>query len=253
MYKVSLGLVGFVLGSLSLIACEQKSTTIETSVPPPSSAPSKQMHPSWDADNNGVNDCETNGSCDHSIDYTQPRPAAVATPAFDCTKSSQGSIEYLICQEPALAQLDNTLTSVYTAATEKVTNEHSPTLVAEQRGWIKGRDDCWKAEDKFTCIKTTYERRIAELQARYQLVAANGPIRFQCGASAADEITVTFYQSTPPTLIAERGDQTSLMFLTQSASGGKYVGRNEHFWEHHGEARIMWSYDSAELACKKID
>ena len=32
------------------------------------------MHPSWDADNDGVNDCEKDGTCDDSVDYSQPRP-----------------------------------------------------------------------------------------------------------------------------------------------------------------------------------
>ncbi len=32
-----------------------------------------KMHPSWDADNDGINDCENDGSCDDSVDYGQPR------------------------------------------------------------------------------------------------------------------------------------------------------------------------------------
>jgi len=31
------------------------------------------MHPSWDKNNDGINDCEDDGSCDDSIDYTKPR------------------------------------------------------------------------------------------------------------------------------------------------------------------------------------
>lgn len=34
----------------------------------------KRMHPSWDADGDGINDCEKDGSCDHTIDYTQAKP-----------------------------------------------------------------------------------------------------------------------------------------------------------------------------------
>ena len=32
------------------------------------------MHPSWDTDGDGLNDCELDGTCDHTIDYTQPKP-----------------------------------------------------------------------------------------------------------------------------------------------------------------------------------
>ena len=36
--------------------------------------PAKTMHPSWDSDGDGVNDCENDGSCDHTIDYSQAKP-----------------------------------------------------------------------------------------------------------------------------------------------------------------------------------
>lgn len=35
--------------------------------------PSKKMHPSWDKNNDSINDCESEGSCDHTIDYSRPR------------------------------------------------------------------------------------------------------------------------------------------------------------------------------------
>ncbi|MDD3262816.1 MAG: hypothetical protein PHR61_03135 [Candidatus Absconditabacteria bacterium] len=31
------------------------------------------MHPSWDLDNDGINDCESDGTCDDSVDYTKPK------------------------------------------------------------------------------------------------------------------------------------------------------------------------------------
>jgi uncharacterized protein involved in outer membrane biogenesis len=33
----------------------------------------KKMHPSWDADGDGINDCERDDSCDHTFDYSKPR------------------------------------------------------------------------------------------------------------------------------------------------------------------------------------
>lgn len=32
------------------------------------------MDPSWDANQDGLNDCELDDTCDDSVDYTQPRP-----------------------------------------------------------------------------------------------------------------------------------------------------------------------------------
>lgn len=34
----------------------------------------KRMHSSWDKNKDGANDCEFDGSCDHTIDYSVPRP-----------------------------------------------------------------------------------------------------------------------------------------------------------------------------------
>ena len=61
--------------------------------------------------------------------------------------------------------------------------------------------------------------------------------------------SATYFQTDPPTLIAERGDQVSLMYLQRSASGAKYQGRNESLWEHQGEATITWGYGAKEMRC----
>lgn len=238
---------------VSLNACSPQSdntaTTSSTSNSPAVAPTIKPMHSSWDVDNDGINDCEKEGSCDHSIDYTQPRPAN--TPS--CNQIAEGSIEQLVCTTPELATLDKHLNDIYSAASAKAVNEQATLLNTEQHGWIKGRDDCWKADDKKLCVKTEYERRISELQAVYQLVEHIGPIRFECNSSPINELTVTFYQSDIPTLIAKYGDSESLMYSAVAASGAKYLGRNESFWEHQGEARVVWGYNTPEFVCKKAE
>ena len=101
------------------------------------------------------------------------------------------------------------------------------------------------------CVRDEYVRRIAELQARYRLVPHSGPVSFMCEGNSANEVVATFFQTQPPTLIAERGDSVSLMFLQPSGSGAKYQGRNETFWEHQGEALITWGHGAAAMHCKK--
>lgn len=184
--------------------------------------------------------------------------AASAAPAvgaqgssFSCDKVPPGSIAEMVCKDRALSALDRKLADAYAQATKKAVNEHPPVLKAEQRGWIKGRDDCWKSEDKRGCVEAEYVRRIAELQARYRLVPATGPVRFACDGNPANELVVTFFPTEPPTLIAERGDSTSLMFLQPAASGARYAGRNESFWEHQGEAAVTWGYGAPVMKCRK--
>jgi len=176
--------------------------------------------------------------------------AAVAGPSFDCNKSA-GTIEKMICGDDGLAALDRKLAEVYADASKKAVNEHPPVLKAEQRGWIKGRNECWKHNDKRRCIWDEYQRRIAELQAGYRLVPSNGPVRFFCDGNPANEVIVTFFRTDPPTLIAERGDQVSTMYLKPSGSGSKYQGRNEMFWEHQGKATIIWGYGVKEMQCER--
>jgi uncharacterized protein len=171
-------------------------------------------------------------------------------PSFDCRKAS-GSIEEMVCQDDELSTLDRKLAEVYAKATKKAINEHPPVLKAEQRGWIKGRNDCWKSQTPRVCTASAYRLRIAELQARYRLVPLKGPFWYFCNDNPRDEVLVTFFQTDPPALIAEHGDQVSLMYLQPSGSGSKYRGRNESFWEHQGEAVVVWRYGSPEIRCKK--
>jgi uncharacterized protein len=175
-----------------------------------------------------------------------------AGPSFDCNKVETGSIEAMICEDEELSALDRNLATVYADASKRATNEHPPVLKAEQRGWIEGRNDCWKSADKQECVRDNYLHRIVELQARYRLVPFIGPVSYICDDNPDGKILVTFFQTDPPTLIAERGDSVSLMHLQPSGSGSKYRGRNEMFWEHHGSALLTWGYGAEELHCEKV-
>ena len=179
------------------------------------------------------------------------RAAMAQGPSFDCGKVEAGSIEGMICTDEGLTAMDRKLAEVYTAASHKAVHEHPPVLKAEQRGWIKGRNECWKDDDKRRCVENQYIRRIAELQAKYRLVPASEPVFYACAGDPSNEVIATFFQTDPPTLIAERGDQVSLMYLQPSGSGAKYQGGNESLWEHHGEAMITWGYGSPEMQCTK--
>lgn len=183
------------------------------------------------------------------VAFAATLPAAAPGPSFPCGKASSGSIEALICSDAALSALDRRLADVFAAAAKKAANERPPVLRAEQRGWVKGRDECWKSADLRACVEESYLRRIAELQARYRLVAAIGPVTFACDGDRRNEIVVTFFRTDPPTLIAECGDGVSLMYQVRSASGTKYQGRNESFWEHQGVARVAWGYGAPEMRC----
>jgi uncharacterized protein len=172
---------------------------------------------------------------------------AQTSPSFDCTKVGAGSIEAMVCKDSGLIVLDNKMAQVYAEATKKAVNEHPPILKAEQRGWVKGRNDCWKSSDKRACVEAVYRDRIVELQARYRLVKITGTATYRCPNNA--EVIATYFETDPKTAIAEYGDATSMMYVQPSASGTKYQGPNETLWESKGEAKITWGYGSPEMNC----
>lgn len=170
-------------------------------------------------------------------------------PSFSCDQVDPASIEARVCADATLSALDRKLADTYSAALSKAGNQNPPLLKAEQRGWIKGRNECWKAASESECISNEYERRIAELQARYKLVEYAGPLRFTCDGNSANEVMVTFFQTVPLTLIAERGDSVALMYQQSADSDSKYLGSNETYQGHDDEAVIKWGFDAPEMRC----
>lgn len=184
-------------------------------------------------------------------------------PAFDCAKAS-GEVEKLICADQGLAALDRKLDGVYKAALAKASDDVPKFLRTEQRGWIKGRDECWKAKgagnpvylteswvatDVRGCVEGQYRMRIAELQVQLRLMPAKGPVFFACNNQPANEFVATFFETDPPAASVERGDRTVIAYQVRTASGAKYEGQNLALWTKGNEATITWLGE--ELKCKR--
>ncbi len=187
---------------------------------------------------------------------------AAEGPAFDCAKAV-GEVQQLVCKDAELAAQDRALDGVYKQALAKARDAMPQALRTEQRGWIKGRDECWKTNNGSPafltaswqattvrdCVLGNYRIRQSELQAVWGLVPAKGPVSYVCGASPADELVATFFQTDPATVRLERGDRSVLAWLVPSASGSKYEGRNVELWTKGSqEAQLIW--DGARLTCK---
>lgn len=91
--------------------------------------------------------------------------AHAAHPSFDCSKATH-EVEQIICKDADLAALDQSLAELYATVMKNSPASQHGALKTEQRGWVKGRDDCWKASDKHGCIKAEYQSRINELKDR---------------------------------------------------------------------------------------
>jgi len=90
-------------------------------------------------------------------------------PSFDCSKVKKDSSEGVICTSDKLMDLDRELSGVYKQALAKASKNDM--LKAEQRGWIKGRNECWKEKDEKACMIDAYQNRIKALKEKYALGA----------------------------------------------------------------------------------
>ena len=88
-----------------------------------------------------------------------PAPASTAP-------RPRSSVEKLICNDAELASLDNSLSSLYHTLMKNTSAAEQKLLKTEQRGWVKGRDDCWKSDDMRGCVASEYQYRINELKDR---------------------------------------------------------------------------------------
>jgi uncharacterized protein len=89
-------------------------------------------------------------------------PAQSATPSFKCTKATR-EVEDMICKDGELAALDRELAAVYSTLLDDSSPSMQRNIKAEQRAWLKDRNDCWRASDQRGCIFDAYQTRIEEL------------------------------------------------------------------------------------------
>jgi uncharacterized protein len=180
-----------------------------------------------------------------------PLAHAQSGPSFGCDPAPESTVEKLICKDAPLAALDRKLADVYQAASAKAEGAAASTLTAMQRGWIKGRNDCWKDANVAACVTRSYQTRIAELQAGFRLIEPTAVARYDCPGSPPTEATATYFATDPPTAVVTFQDASQTMFAMPSGSGARYAIANSQLWEHQGVAMIRWKAAKRELRCPK--
>ena len=108
------------------------------------------------------------GDDDRHQSSTQPTTTLATGPSFDCGKA-ESEAEKLVCSEPRLAALDRQLADEYQHALAEPGTDKA-VLESVQRGWVSGRDDCWKADDVRRCVLESYQTRLVELKGRVKAV-----------------------------------------------------------------------------------
>ncbi|MCK9175445.1 MAG: MliC family protein [Desulforhopalus sp.] len=169
--------------------------------------------------------------------------------SFSCDRVARESTEGTICRTPELVQLDRSLSETLKICKEESSANIQSVLEKNQREWRISRDNCGHGEDAVPCIAQSYRRRIATLQATFDLALKRGPILFTCPANPDGDLKASFYSTDPPTLLAVREDSESVLFLVPSASGERYEGKNTMVWEQRGKALVHWGYDAETIKC----
>ena len=172
-------------------------------------------------------------------------------PSFNCAKA-QGEVEKLICSDASLIKLDHKLKQTYKAATAKAKGKLAAQLRTEQRGWIKGRNDCWKANGQQTwmtaswtvntfqgCVDAQYRMRISDLQSAWRLLAPTTRT-YACENNPANELVLNSFEPAPATIRLERGDRTVTMWLVGTASEKYYEGQNISLKDEGNAVKVNW-------------
>ncbi|WP_375690279.1 MliC family protein [Pseudooceanicola sp. LIPI14-2-Ac024] len=175
-------------------------------------------------------------------------------PSFDCARA-ESSAEKMVCEDAGLAALDQVVATRYQAALDVArgldagADKAEADLKAFQRGWIGGRDDCWKADDPRACIQFSYERREAELVTQFMLKEPTNVVTWTCDTNA--EITTYYYDTTLPSVRIEYGDSILTGTLSPTGSGARYdTDFGGYIWEHQGELTFRTpDPDGQEMTC----
>ena len=172
---------------------------------------------------------------------------AYAQPAFDCARAG-GEVEELICGDESLQALDRELARTWALANESWSDQVATEQRAIQRGWIKGRNDCWKAEDVNDCVAFAYRSRLVELSISAGMVEAPGTYVVSCDDGSQQPFTAAFYNDLDPrAVVLTRGDDQVIALSQRAGSGARYTAPGVEFWSKGEQAMVTWF--GSELSC----
>jgi len=178
------------------------------------------------------------------------------SPSFNCHKATT-TVEKRICQSSYLSGLDREMYGVY-----KKVKDILPK--GDQKRWIKERNACITSSDFDHCLASSYLKRIDELHMRGQAYSGsqkpatsggtNCQVAYQCNTFELDTLTATFHEGNTPSVSLSFEYKSKpvrqRLSISHSGSGAKYQGKGISFWEHHGEATLL--YHGHTFVCKEI-
>jgi len=169
--------------------------------------------------------------------------------SIECARASS-VVEQTVCGNDALAALDRKLVDVYAAASKAASAEQKNRLAADQQRWLNEREACGRSSERADCIKERYLQRIADLQAQFKLVPSRGPFHFVCNNDPSNVLVAQYFETDPATARFTHDGRAVTAFVQRSGSGARYDAPNVSYWEHQGEASVVWFGKSMKCATK---
>jgi len=172
-----------------------------------------------------------------------------AQSSADCARAAS-VVEQIVCSDDALAALDGRLADVYASASKAASADQKNRLAADQQRWLNERAACGKSDDRALCIKARYLQRIADLQAQFKLVPSHGPFRFVCNGDPHTLLVAQYFETDPAAARFTYDGRTVTAFIQRSGSGARYGAPSVSYWEHQGEASVVWFGRTMKCATK---
>jgi uncharacterized protein len=170
---------------------------------------------------------------------------ASSTASFDCVKA-ETEAEKLVCADPQLAALDRQLATEYQYAVAKA-RAGSAGLDAAQRGWVAGRDDCWKDGDVRTCVLEAYQTRLVELKLNRSDTIVPPIVEYRCDDDSKPLSAVFYNEFEPRSAVLTWGDDQAIIFAQPTASGIRYEREGVEYREHQGQVTV--DFHGNKLVC----
>lgn len=145
-----------------------------------------------------------------------------------------------ICSDPELSRLDRMLAWNYRRAVGRTSYYSAIDLRRSQEDWEKSRNRCWYTQTRRTCLRDSYRRRIAGLQARYALIASEEPRLYHCDDLKRSSISLRFFPTDPPTLTLRAEGEDYLLFSSPTPRGLQYEGEGSKVREGVGGLLVDW-------------
>ncbi len=184
--------------------------------------------------------------------------AGAASPSFDCSHATAGSIEEVVCHSPTLSLLDGETARLYALAS-KAPAAGADVLKDEQRQWLGDRAKCTTAPEPETCVRDRYIERIDWLRLSQRTTRTAdakgislGPFAYRC-AQTDGLVSVIFLKTDPPLAYLSRKSIHVVLAALASGSGARYgVEGGPSLWIHgKGEALYREGASRPEVTCKE--